>query len=115
MLFSVILPLIGALYPAVFATPEVHIGHTTLLGKVTGLGQDFFGGIPFAEPPIGQLRLAPPVCMKELPSGKFDASKYGAACLQPNISNVSEDCLTINVFRPSGLKPGADLPVLFWT
>lgn len=45
MLFSVILPLIGALYPAVFATPEVHIGHTTLLGKdVTGLGQDFFGG-----------------------------------------------------------------------
>jgi hypothetical protein len=41
--FAVILPLF--LCPTALATPEVTIGHTTLIGRdVTGLKQDFFGG-----------------------------------------------------------------------
>jgi acetylcholinesterase len=96
------------------------------------VADDFGSGIPFVEPPLGQLRLKPPVPVKELPAGNFDASNFGLMCLQPvryffllvasliiwfslqNISSalMSEDCLTINIFRPSGLQPGANLPVV---
>lgn len=85
---------------------------------VTILKQDFFGGIPYAEPPLGDLRLRPPVLKKEIDSGTFDASNFKAACLQPRspaVPLVSEDCLTINVFRPANLSESAGLPVLFWT
>jgi len=39
--------------------------------------------------------------------------KDGAEGISSDIQ--SEDCLTINVFRPSGLSDNASLPVLFWT
>lgn len=100
MLFSVVLSL---LCPAALAAPEVIIGRMTLIGRdITGLQQDFFGGkeqsfdlsmddvaddfgpgIPFVEPPLGKLRLTPPVRLKELPAGDFNATNFGLACLQP--------------------------------
>ncbi|KAF7773531.1 CAZyme family CE10 [Agaricus bisporus var. burnettii] len=98
--------------------PQVKLGNTTLIGRdITGLKQDFFGGIPYAEPPLGNLRLKPPVLKKHLDSVIFDASNFGLACLQPDVptSSVSEDCLTINIFRPSKVRPKTKLPVLFWT
>ncbi|KAF9011689.1 esterase 1 [Cyathus striatus] len=99
--------------------PQVKLGGTTLIGRdVTLLQQDFFGGIPFAEPPLGALRLKPPVLKTQLSGVKtFDASNFGLGCLQAGVpaAAVSEDCLTINVFRPSNLPPNAKLPVLFWT
>ncbi|KAL0065245.1 hypothetical protein AAF712_007756 [Marasmius tenuissimus] len=99
------------------ANPTVTLGGTTLVGRdVVSLQQDFFGGIPFAKAPVGELRLKPPV-KAELSEGNFDASNFSAFCLQPGfpLSQMSEDCLTINVFRPSGVSEGANLPVLFWT
>ncbi|KAF7762435.1 CAZyme family CE10 [Agaricus bisporus var. burnettii] len=101
-----------------YAAPQVKIGKTTLFGRdVTGLKQDFFGGIPYAEPPLGDLRLKFPVLKTELDSPSFDASNFGPSCLQPGlpVPLLSEDCLTINVFRPSNLLPDAKLPVFFWT
>ncbi|KAG6917479.1 hypothetical protein DXG01_002342 [Tephrocybe rancida] len=101
------------------AAPEVKLGQTTLVGRdVTGFKQDFFGAIPFAEPPIGKLRLQPPV-LKLLPSDKptrFNATNFGPGCFQAvgDPSLLSEDCLTINILRPSGTKANAKLPVLFW-
>ena len=98
--------------------------------------------IPYAEPPVGDLRLRHPALKTSPGNGTFDASNFGPACLQvesfviiihflyyyvkPHLglfkngvgisSNIqSEDCLTINVFRPSGLSNDASLPVLFWT
>jgi len=115
VVICVILPLLST---AALASPVVQIGQTTLVGRdVTGLKQDFFGGIPFAQPPLGELRLQPPVRLTELPAGNFSANHFGFACFQPNVSLslVSENCLTINVFRPSGLQSDANLPVLFWT
>ncbi|KAL0578840.1 hypothetical protein V5O48_003164 [Marasmius crinis-equi] len=99
------------------AAPTVTLGRTTLVGRdVTLLQQDFFGGIPFAKPPLGELRLKPPV-KAELDVETFDASSFSPFCLQPNVSlsQMSEDCLTINVFRPSSVSAGANLPVMFWT
>ncbi|KAJ7291519.1 extracellular triacylglycerol lipase precursor [Mycena rebaudengoi] len=98
--------------------PTIRLGKTTLVGRdVTLLKQDFFGGIPFAEPPLGSLRLKPPVLKISLGPGTFNATNFGLACLQTGVAAnlMSEDCLTINVFRPSGTPANAKLPVLFWT
>ncbi|KAF8635710.1 hypothetical protein AX15_000333 [Amanita polypyramis BW_CC] len=98
--------------------PQVQLGHTIITGKsLSQLHQDFFGGIPFAESPVGKLRLQPPILKTDLGVSHFDASNFGTACVQPGLSvnHMSEDCLTINILRPSGLSPTSKLPVLFWT
>jgi len=100
------------------AAPQIQLGNTTLIGRdITGLKLDFFGGIPFAVPPLGQLRLQPPILKARLAGTAFDASNFGFACLQSGVPTaaISEDCLTINIFRPSGIAANASLPVLFWT
>ncbi|RXW22358.1 hypothetical protein EST38_g3494 [Candolleomyces aberdarensis] len=99
------------------ALPELQFGRTALSGQEAGPNVEFFGGIPFAEPPTGALRLRPPIPKPRLNVTSFDASQYGKACIQPQAdpSTVSEDCLTINIHRPKGVKPSSKLPVLFWT
>ncbi|KAJ7131214.1 esterase 1 [Mycena epipterygia] len=100
-------------------SPTIRLGATTLIGRdIAPLQQEFFGGIPFAEPPLGSLRLKPPVLKADLGiSGSFDASEFGPGCLQTGIplDALSEDCLTINVLRPTGIPANAKLPVMFWT
>ncbi|KAJ6586827.1 esterase 1 [Mycena vulgaris] len=102
------------------AVPTVRLGQTTLRGlALPMLGLEFFGGIPFAEPPLGTLRFVPPVLKTTLGASSFDASQFGAGCLQRADSHstrsgdappISEDCLTISILRPAGLKPDAALP-----
>lgn len=93
-----------------------------------------FNGIPYAET---AQRLRKPVRRKD-PLVNWDATKAAAACPQqiadsddPNFIaqvlstvsetslfkkalKISEDCLTVNVIRPKGVKQGDNLPVLFW-
>ncbi|KAJ6542189.1 extracellular triacylglycerol lipase precursor [Mycena vulgaris] len=58
---------------------ECHVGHDLPLLK-----QAFFGGIPYVEPPLGNLRLRPPILKTSL-AGVFNATTFGRACLQlPN-------------------------------
>ncbi|KAF5320200.1 hypothetical protein D9758_017884 [Tetrapyrgos nigripes] len=73
--------------------------------------------IPFAEPPLGKLCLKPPVLKTNLDAETFDASNFGLACFQQGVpaQSMSEDCLTINIFRPSDVPTDVKLPVLFWT
>jgi para-nitrobenzyl esterase len=79
-----------------------------------------FKGIPFAAPPIGDLRWQPPQ-----PVAKWKrilaAKDFGPHCIQsgsyPDMifhdPAPSEDCLTLNVWTPANAKPGT-LPVMVW-
>ncbi|KAL0567355.1 hypothetical protein V5O48_014640 [Marasmius crinis-equi] len=109
----------AAFFTASASEPEVTLGETRLTGvRDEALNVEFFGGIPFAESPLGALRFRPPVLKTELNYSEFDASKSGLACLQTDLppNTVTEDCLTLNVFRPSIANGygGEKLPVLFW-
>lgn len=102
------------------ALPQVKLGKATVVGQDVSDKVEFFGGIPFAEPPLGELRLKPPVLKTQLPPTTFNASSYRNACIQPPFFGLpappqSEDCLSINIFRPAGIAPTARLPILFWT
>jgi para-nitrobenzyl esterase len=97
----------------------------TAQGKVQGaLTTDLrvraFKGIPYAAPPVGNLRWQPPQ-----PAAKWkhtrSAADYGNHCIQsaayPDMSfhdpGPSEDCLTLNIWTPAKAKPGS-LPVMVW-
>lgn len=94
---------------------------TTPLGGLSGIATqnaEQFLGIPFAQPPVGALRWAPPQPAMGW-SGEKDASQSAASCPQNGGSAAiaaakSEDCLYLNVFRPIGADEGAALPVMVY-
>ncbi|MBR5228863.1 MAG: carboxylesterase family protein [Firmicutes bacterium] len=95
---------------------------TTKYGDVQGIREDkyySFKGIPFAAPPVGELRFRPPV--KPAPwQGVRQCTEYGAPCLQLLKKNhvsqkemlpiSSEDCLYLNIKTPE-IGQEAKLPV----
>jgi para-nitrobenzyl esterase len=80
-----------------------------------------FKGIPYAAPPVGNLRWAAPQPPAKY-NGTLSAKDYGNHCAQANSfadmifhdPGPSEDCLTLNIWTPADAKPGAKLPVMFW-
>ena len=72
-----------------------------------------FKGIPFAAPPVGDLRWRPPEPVVGW-EGVRDASESGAICIQYGGQNVTqdEDCLFLNVWAPR--ETSEPRPVLFW-
>ncbi|KAI9440698.1 carotenoid ester lipase precursor [Lactarius indigo] len=110
------------------STPEVHLDDAVF----TGLG------IPFAHPPTNERRLRQP---EPLPpyQGLYYVQEYGKSCsrqrldlsngldsrlvkdiaavvniLYENLTPADEDCLNINVVKPSSATPGSKLPVIYW-
>ncbi|KAA9154934.1 carboxylesterase family protein [Amycolatopsis acidicola] len=79
-------------------------------GIVAG-GHRSFSGIPYAAPPVGQLRWRAPQPVQPW-EGVLDASHPAAACAQPGKPTSSEDCLYLNVTAPE--HPAANLPVMVW-
>jgi para-nitrobenzyl esterase len=79
-----------------------------------------FKGIPFAAPPVGNLRWQPPQPAAKW-KGVRPAKNFGSHCIQstnyPDMvfhdPGPSEDCLTLNVWTPANAKPGT-LPVMVW-
>ncbi|KAG8680406.1 hypothetical protein FRC08_016318 [Ceratobasidium sp. 394] len=73
--------------------------------------QDVFLGIPYAQPPVGNLRFRRPLPIATAPT--VNAQNYGPRCLQSTASNdTSEDCLTLNIWRPHGVT--RPMPVILW-
>ncbi|WP_407193975.1 carboxylesterase/lipase family protein [Bradyrhizobium sp. STM 3566] len=79
-----------------------------MLGAVEGEVASF-KGLAYAAPPVGALRWQAPQPTTES-SEMRTAYDYGAPCLQPSLPEASEDCLTLNVFRPFGVD--GPLPVM---
>jgi para-nitrobenzyl esterase len=76
-----------------------------------------FRGIPFARPPVGELRFAAPVPPEPWARGR-DAMSFGPPPPQQNAfgtgsSTRGDDWLTLNVWTPE-LGRGAGLPVMVW-
>jgi para-nitrobenzyl esterase len=78
---------------------------------VTAGGVISFKGIPYAAPPVGELRWRMPQSVKAW-RGVINADKLGPSCLQPGDMLKSEDCLTLNVWRPANATQ--PLPVMVW-
>ncbi|KAK7417449.1 hypothetical protein QQX98_004569 [Neonectria punicea] len=82
--------------------------------------QDLFLGIPYAQPPVGALRLHVPESLNTTWMGTRSATEYSPQCIGYGSDTwvlgnyVSEDCLTINVIRPAGTSRKARLPVALW-
>jgi len=118
--------------------PSVQVKNGTVIGSSL-LGVDSFKGIPFALSPIGTLRLKPPQSYNtQYPGGSLTATGIPRSCpqqltsvnttgLPPDtldlllgnpivqaVTNAGEDCLTLNVQRPSGTTASSKLPVIFW-
>jgi para-nitrobenzyl esterase len=95
-----------------FSNPEKSVTQveTGYIQGATEYNMNVFKGIPYAAPPVGDLRWRPPQSAASW-SGIRDASKFGNSCPQPNLPG-SEDCLNLNVFTPQ--NPGKDLPVMVW-
>ncbi|GAA0953723.1 carboxylesterase/lipase family protein [Actinocorallia libanotica] len=91
----------------------------TSLGDVRGTvknGVRSFQGIPYAAPPVDELRWKSPQPAEPW-QGVREATSPGAACAQPvgypiGVPSENEDCLYLNVTAPAGAK--GDLPVIVW-
>ncbi len=82
-----------------------------------------YRGIPFAAPPVGNLRWKPPQPVVPW-TGVHRAEQFGASCMQAqrpmsdswwngDVYPVSEDCLYLNVWTPAA-SASERLPVMVW-
>jgi acetylcholinesterase len=117
--------------------PIVTLDKGTFIGT-TANGTNKFLGIPFAHPPVGNLRFRLPEPLDSY-TGKHNATAYGLSCPQQAtaLSFLSglpeetlealsiifgagvtladgEDCLTLNVIAPDNVGPRSKLPVVVW-
>ena len=91
--------------------------HGRLRGQRVGKANAFLG-IPYASPPVGDLRWRPPVDPESWMDIR-DATSYPVAAAQrmPNptgVRNASEDCLYLNVFTPAERSADKLLPVMVY-
>lgn len=98
-------------------TATVKNGTYTGLHSIT-YNQDYFLGVPFAQPPVGDLRFRVPQSLNSSWVGTRPAITYSAACVGYGSDDsvypeLSEDCLYLNIVRPSRYA-AQNLPVALW-
>ena len=100
-------------------SPVVHISDGTVEGAIKD-GYLKFKGLPYAKPPVGDLRWTPPV-EEEKWSGTLKANKFANTCATKltlggfGPTSTSEDCLYLNVYTPAVMPENeSKLPVMVW-
>ena len=124
--FFLAIHLAWSLDPSTGGAPSVVLPNKMILhGSAEGDSDvNSFKGVPYATPPLGDLRWKPPIpyvpSQEDVTNG-VDATSFGRMCFQPidgspyNSTFVgSEDCLFLNVYRPGGSLDGSPLPVAVW-
>ena len=93
--------------------PKIKVSGGAVVGESAD-GLNAFKGIPFAAPPVGDLRWKAPQPVVAW-SGDKDATKFGPSCSQNSRlgaeAKTSEDCLYLNVYAPAKAKKA---PVMVW-
>ncbi|KAI1004116.1 putative secreted lipase [Podosphaera aphanis] len=117
--------------------PSIDLGYATVIGS-SKFGIDSYRGIPYAQPPVGDLRLRRPQPITNNIGVVNGAVPFPASCPQQYTStnpedrlpqdalqeivnsgavqrlfHISEDCLTISVQKPSDATPDSMYPVVF--
>lgn len=103
----------------------VQTSYGPIQGELRPSGVHRFLGVPFAQAPTGEKRWQPPYMPKAWTQVRA-VNTWPKACFQPptksseqadgylGYEDMSEDCLKLNVWAPSGAKTGAKKPVLVW-
>lgn len=121
--------------------PVINLGYAAFAGNTTspsGVENGpvaFFGSIPYAQPPLGDLRWRAPKALNEkgIVREATDARNWGPACMQrPAVVGIGSegntmlcyiwasfnpdilDCLTLNVWKPTRASAGDKLPVVVY-
>ncbi|KAJ7151989.1 Alpha/Beta hydrolase protein [Mycena filopes] len=125
MLYTLLIFFLAAIGVAAQLTsslgPVVDLGYAAYAGNTTspaGLANGpvaFYGNIRYAQPPLGDLRFRAPAPLDETTKASrvLDARNWGSPCIQrpATVGIGSEDCLTLNVWKPTNASAGKGLPV----
>ena len=117
--FTLLASLIGR--STVHASNPVRVSEGLLQGTINADGSvRMFKGVPFAAPPLAELRWRPPAPALRW-TGVRPADKFGPPCLQTNVfgdiyfrdAEPSEDCLNLDIWIPANAE-SQKLAVLVW-
>ncbi|KDR72700.1 hypothetical protein GALMADRAFT_270656 [Galerina marginata CBS 339.88] len=115
---TTIAALLSNLGPVVSVQYAAFAGNSTSPAGVPNGPVTFFGSIPYAQPPIGNLRFRAPQPLNEhgVAQDVTDARNWGPPCIQrPAVPGIgSEDCLTLNIWKPTNATEGDKLPVVVY-
>ena len=89
------------------------IGGKSYQSSISGTEVEAYIGIPFAEPPVGELRFRPPQPLKQKWAKNQRFGELRTGCFTGK-EGTSEDCLYLNVYRPKNMSSLEPLPVMVW-
>ncbi|KNF06068.1 hypothetical protein PSTG_00582 [Puccinia striiformis f. sp. tritici PST-78] len=141
LIASVVLAVSLKLFSGKNKQPKVELDYGSFIGKLQPILQlERFYGIPFAEPPVGELRFAnpikptktyfnrdatkrPPACPQQTFGGNTSSEPYQSWLNGENLNPLAyikafgpgqEDCLTLDITRPAGTTNSSRLPVMYF-